>query len=57
MRWPVDRNRWRRCFAFLPVVAGDEAVWLRWYWKRLWGDHFQVSFDPLPPPPQEQGER
>lgn len=45
MRRPNRSHEWRRRFAFLPVLIGDEWVWLERYWIRRCGDADLVSLD------------
>jgi hypothetical protein len=43
MRWaPKAEDRWRRRFAFFPVLIGDQWVWLEWFEKRPMGIYDQV---------------
>lgn len=43
MRWPDRYHEWRRRFAIVPVLIGDEWVWLEWFWIQRCGDANLVS--------------
>lgn len=60
MIWKRKRSDgWRRFFAVLPVTVQGQTVWLEWYWRRWWGDHYEVNWtDPRQPDrPSPMGER
>lgn len=42
MRWPVKPDDWKRRFAFLPILTGDEWLWLEWFEARPMGEFTEV---------------
>jgi hypothetical protein len=34
MRWKHEPRRWKTCFAFFPVLIGDNWIWLERYRRR-----------------------
>lgn len=45
MRWRDRSFEWKRRFAFIPHLIGDEWVWLEWYWRMHYGDGWAVSLE------------
>lgn len=42
MRW-TNRAKWKRRFSLIPVLFGDQWIWLEWYWIRDYGDCSEIS--------------
>lgn len=56
MKWEAkNSDGWRRRFAFLPISAGGETVWLEWYWARWAGDYTEVRFHAAHLPDRDGG--
>lgn len=43
MAYDEDNSDWKLRFAFLPVKLRTGRVWLRFYWSRFCGDHYEVE--------------
>lgn len=36
-------SEWKLRFAFLPIFSGPKRIWLRFYWRRFMGTHYECE--------------